>query len=125
MESLPTQLAQLESAQFVRRLADEEFAYLFKHTLTQEVAYQSLLLKTRREIHREVAAAYERLDADQTTAEMLRERCAMVSSRRPSRANTTLPRSDDLRAGKPVIWWTTWGRCINAQSLRAPPPARR
>jgi predicted ATPase len=64
MESLSAQLAQLESAQLVRRLADEELTYLFKHALTQEAAYQSLLLKTRREIHRLVAEAYERLYPD-------------------------------------------------------------
>jgi tetratricopeptide (TPR) repeat protein len=59
---LDVQLAQLENSQLVRRQPDEELAYSFKHALTQEAAYQSLLLKTRREIHRRVAAAYEQLD---------------------------------------------------------------
>jgi tetratricopeptide (TPR) repeat protein len=59
--NLETQLAQLESAQLVRRAPDEDLSYLFKHALTQESAYESLLLKTRREIHRRVAQAYEQV----------------------------------------------------------------
>jgi tetratricopeptide (TPR) repeat protein len=62
--SLDARLGQLENAQLVRRADDPELAYLFKHTLTQETAYQSLLLKTRREIHRRVAEAIERLHAE-------------------------------------------------------------
>ncbi len=58
--SLDTRLAQLEHAQLVRRADDSDPAYLFKHTLTQETAYQSLLVKARREIHRRVAEAIER-----------------------------------------------------------------
>jgi hypothetical protein len=41
--NLQTQLAQLETAQLVHHLADEEPAYIFRHTLTQESAYDSLL----------------------------------------------------------------------------------
>ncbi len=64
MESLPAQLAQLENAQLVRRLADEDLAYVFKHTLTQETAYESLLVKKRRAIHRAAVLSDEaRLDA--------------------------------------------------------------
>ena len=37
--------------------------YLFKHALAQEAAYQSLLLKTRREMHRRVGEVYEQLNA--------------------------------------------------------------
>jgi predicted ATPase len=64
MESLPAQLAQLENAQLVRRLNEEELAYLFKHALTQESAYESLLRKKRREIHLRVVQAYEQLYPD-------------------------------------------------------------
>jgi tetratricopeptide (TPR) repeat protein len=91
MESLETQLAQLESAQLVRRLAEEDpstvlrraqddssgqgLVYLFKHALTQEAAYQSLLLKTRREMHRRIAEVIERLyagDLDENAALLVR-----------------------------------------------------
>jgi hypothetical protein len=61
MVSLTTQLEQLEYAQLVRRLQEEELAYLFKHALTQERAYESILIKRRREIHRRVAQAHEQL----------------------------------------------------------------
>ncbi len=64
MDPLLVRLEQLESAQLVRRLPEEELAYLFKHGLTQEAAYESLLVKKRREVHRLVAQAYERLYAD-------------------------------------------------------------
>lgn len=57
--TLDTQLAQLEAAQLVQRLTDEDAAYKFKHALTQDAAYQSLLHTQRREIHRRVARAYE------------------------------------------------------------------
>ena len=41
-----------------------ERAYMFKHALTQEVAYSSLLIKRRKELHRRVALAIEELYAD-------------------------------------------------------------
>jgi tetratricopeptide (TPR) repeat protein len=62
--NLDTALAQLENAHLVRRLLDPDLAYIFKHVLTQETAYQSLLVKKRREIHRHVAEYYERLCSD-------------------------------------------------------------
>ncbi|MGB8647727.1 MAG: hypothetical protein WCF84_21010 [Anaerolineae bacterium] len=57
-------LAELERAQLIRRVASDEPAYSFKHALTQEAAYQSLLHKKRAEIHRRVAEAYERIYPD-------------------------------------------------------------
>lgn len=64
-------LARLESAQLIRRgegldpsLSGQIVEYHFKHSLTQETAYESLLLKRRREIHRRVAVAIERLYAE-------------------------------------------------------------
>jgi len=66
------QLDQLEAAQLVRRLvqaaqtghsdaAGVDVAYMFKHALTQEAAYQSLLRRRRNEIHLLVAHSYEEL----------------------------------------------------------------
>jgi len=55
-------LTQLETAQLVRRLG-EEAMYMFRHALTQDATYQSLLLKQRREMHLQVAQAYEELFA--------------------------------------------------------------
>jgi class 3 adenylate cyclase/tetratricopeptide (TPR) repeat protein len=41
-----------------------ELAYMFKHALTHEVAYNSLLVQRRRELHRLIALAIEELYAD-------------------------------------------------------------
>lgn len=64
MLNLDSQLSQLETAQLVRRTTDVDQTYIFKHVLTQDSAYQSLLQKQRREIHRHVAQAYEALYGD-------------------------------------------------------------
>jgi class 3 adenylate cyclase/tetratricopeptide (TPR) repeat protein len=44
-----------------------ELAYMFKHALTQDVAYASLLVQRRRELHRLVGLAIEELYADRLT----------------------------------------------------------
>ena len=62
--NLGSQLAQLETAQLVRTAVNEPDEFLFKHALTQDAAYQSLLQKQRREVHRQVARAYEALYGD-------------------------------------------------------------
>ncbi|MDE3090294.1 MAG: hypothetical protein KGJ80_13010, partial [Chloroflexota bacterium] len=62
--NLESQLAQLETAQLVRRADDAETAFQFKHTLAQETVYQSLLRAKRREIHAHVARVYEDIYAD-------------------------------------------------------------
>jgi predicted ATPase len=41
-----------------------ELAYMFKHALTQEVAYNSLLVQRRQELHRLIGLAVEELYAD-------------------------------------------------------------
>ena len=41
-----------------------ELAYMFKHALTHEVAYNSLLIQRRKELHRLIALAIEELYAD-------------------------------------------------------------
>lgn len=63
-KTLVASLDALESAQFLRRLADSEPTYAIKHALIQEAAYQSLLNRTRRDIHRHVANSIENLYAD-------------------------------------------------------------
>ena len=44
-----------------------EVSYRFKHALTQDVAYRSLLLQRRRELHGLIGAAIEELYADRLT----------------------------------------------------------
>jgi predicted ATPase len=58
--ALHTALAQLQAAEFLyeTRLFPER-AYTFKHALTQQVAYQSLLTSTRQQVHRQIAQVFE------------------------------------------------------------------
>jgi len=58
-------LVALERAQLIRERAHlPEQEYIFKHHLTQEAAYNSLLKRERRIYHRQVAEALERLCAE-------------------------------------------------------------
>ena len=61
-EELKSQLLNLQGLEFIyeKRLFPE-LEYIFKHTLTQEVAYNSLLLKRRKEIHEKTGKAIESL----------------------------------------------------------------
>ena len=55
-------LSALESADLIRKGdVDPDLEYLFKHALTQEVAYQGLLRSKRHELHGRVAQAMEQL----------------------------------------------------------------
>src|SRR6476646_10645116 len=61
MGSMPlyTELEKLEGSDLVRRLSEQELAYLFKHALVQDTAYASLLKHDRKELHRFVAESLE------------------------------------------------------------------
>lgn len=63
--SLDSALEDMESAQLVRRLQDGEPAYWFKHVLTQETVYASLLRQDRRALHRLLGDTYQALFANQ------------------------------------------------------------
>lgn len=63
--NLDSNLLELEHASLVRQLDDPDRTYTFKHTLTQETAYDSLLRTKRAELHRRVAEALEELFPDQ------------------------------------------------------------
>lgn len=64
-EELRTQLADLVTLGILHeKSVFPELEYLFKHSLTQEVAYGSLLKQRRREIHGCIAQALEVLDGD-------------------------------------------------------------
>jgi len=64
-EGLKSSLLNLQGLEFIyeKRLFPE-LEYIFKHALTQEVAYNSLLQKRRKEIHAEIGEAIERLYTD-------------------------------------------------------------
>lgn len=59
--SLDSTLRILQEHQLLRAVLGPEPGYTFKHALTWEAAYQSLLVRRRQEIHRQVAECYERL----------------------------------------------------------------
>ncbi len=60
-------LNQLMDQQMIReRSRNPELEYIFKHQLTQEAAYHSLLKKERRQFHQQVAEVLERLFPDRT-----------------------------------------------------------
>ncbi|MGA7731192.1 MAG: AAA family ATPase, partial [Chloroflexia bacterium] len=64
-DALDPALANLQQRELVREKSRlPRRAYLFKHVLTQETAYASMLLSRRREIHRRVAECLERLEPD-------------------------------------------------------------
>jgi class 3 adenylate cyclase/tetratricopeptide (TPR) repeat protein len=63
--ALDSQLASLETSDLVReRCRLPEIEYIFKHALTQEVAYQTLLAPARKALHREVGDALESIFRD-------------------------------------------------------------
>jgi adenylate cyclase len=62
---LEADLGQLQHNELIRELRrDPDLEYIFKHALTQEVAYESLLVPQRRDLHARVGAALEELVAD-------------------------------------------------------------
>ena len=64
-EDLKTSLLNLQGLEFIyERQLFPELEYIFKHALTQEVAYNSLLLKRRKEIHEKIGQAIEELYAE-------------------------------------------------------------
>lgn len=61
---LSDSLTHLESSDLVRRLREEDLAYLIKHALVQDTAQESLLKNDRKRLHRLVAEALENLYAE-------------------------------------------------------------
>jgi tetratricopeptide (TPR) repeat protein len=64
-QELKSHLINLQGLEFIyeKRLFPE-LEYIFKHILTQEVAYNSLLLKRRKEIHEKIGKAIEEIYTD-------------------------------------------------------------
>ena len=64
-EELKSYLLNLQGLEFIyEKSLFPELEYIFRHTLTQEVAYNSLLLKRRKEIHERIGQAIEELYPD-------------------------------------------------------------
>ncbi|MBW2410306.1 MAG: AAA family ATPase, partial [Deltaproteobacteria bacterium] len=61
-EEIKSYLLNLQGLEFIyEKSLFPELEYIFKHALTQEVAYNSLLLKRRCEIHKKIGEAIEKL----------------------------------------------------------------
>jgi len=64
-EELKSYLLNLQGLEFIyEKSLFPELEYIFKHALTQEVAYNSLLLKRRKEIHEKIGKAIEEVYPD-------------------------------------------------------------
>jgi class 3 adenylate cyclase/tetratricopeptide (TPR) repeat protein len=64
-EELKSSLTNLQGLEFIyEKSLFPELEYIFKHALTQEVAYNSLLHKKRKEIHEKIGSAIETLYPD-------------------------------------------------------------
>lgn len=64
-DNLTSVVSELVEEEFIAEvLRLDELAYLFRNLLVQEVAYQSLLRRQRREVHRRVGETVERLYPD-------------------------------------------------------------
>ena len=64
-EELKSSLINLQGLEFIyEKSLFPELEYIFKHALTQEVAYNSLLQKRRKEIHEKIAVAIEEIYQD-------------------------------------------------------------
>ncbi len=64
-EDLKSHLMNLQGLEFIyEKSLFPELEYMFKHTLTQEVAYSSLLVKRRKELHERIGQAIEELYPD-------------------------------------------------------------
>ena len=72
-EALYRSLAHLQAAEFLYEASlFPDRAYTFKHALTHEVAYGSLLQERRRALHARIVEALERLDPDRLTEQVER-----------------------------------------------------
>jgi class 3 adenylate cyclase/tetratricopeptide (TPR) repeat protein len=64
-QELKSHLINLQGLEFIyEKQLFPELEYIFKHILTQEVAYNSLLLKRRKEIHEKIGKAIEDIYTD-------------------------------------------------------------
>ena len=72
-EALHRGLAHLQAAEFLYETSlFPEHAYTFKHALTHEVAYGSLLQERRRALHARIVEAIEALSADRLAEQVER-----------------------------------------------------
>ena len=77
------QLSELQSIRFIRQTSNlSELEYVFYHTLTKEVAYESILIRQRLEIHRQIGQTIENLFKDQKEKVLFRIGLSLCTSQR-------------------------------------------
>jgi len=60
-ERIDAEISRLQELEFVyRKEIAPELSYLFKHYLTQQATYESILIQRRKELHRKIGAAIEK-----------------------------------------------------------------
>ncbi|MBI5651241.1 MAG: AAA family ATPase [Chloroflexi bacterium] len=103
-ESLKQHLAALTHADFTfLETLEPELTYLFKHIITQEAAYQTLLFSQRRELHRLVAEWYEDKLKDEGTLRGMKDKSRSESFiLHPSLARVSLSLRRRHREGKAI-----------------------
>jgi class 3 adenylate cyclase/tetratricopeptide (TPR) repeat protein len=93
---LEPQLEELVRLEFVHEVVDgEETRYVFKHALTQDVAYDGLLTTRREALHERAGEALERMNADRIDAVLDRLAHHYSRTRRSDRAVEYLDRFAD------------------------------
>jgi predicted ATPase len=108
-EELQRLLAHLQSAEFIYvQPAFPESAYTFKHALTQEVAYNAVLLERRRVLHERAAQAIEALFAERLPEQY------HVLAHHYSRSGNTAKAIDYLyRAGQQAVERSAYTEAIS------------
>ncbi|MDR9459851.1 MAG: adenylate/guanylate cyclase domain-containing protein, partial [Dehalococcoidia bacterium] len=99
-EELKSCLLNLQGLEFIyEKNLFPELEYIFKHALTQQVAYNSLLLKKRKELHESIGTAIEELYPDRLEEfyEMLAHHYARTENR--EKAYEYLKLSGDKTSG--------------------------
>jgi len=103
-------LSALQRKEFLyEQPAVPEVEYIFKHALTQEVAYNSVLQECRKELHEQVAQAFEALWPDQAE-----ERCSELAYH--YRRSGNLPKAIAYlhRAGQQALRRSAYTEAIDA-----------
>jgi tetratricopeptide (TPR) repeat protein len=104
-EDLKSSLLNLQGLEFIyEKSLFPELEYIFRHVLTQEVAYNSLLLKRRKEIHEKIGKAIEEIYPDRL--EEFYEMLAFHYSRSENAAQSChyLKLAGDKAVGNFAMW---------------------
>ncbi len=108
-EELQRILAHLQAEEFIyEQPAFPESAYIFKHALTQEVAYNTVLLERRRVLHERAAQAIEGL-----FAERLPEHYHALAHHYSRSGNTTKAIDYLHRAGQLVVERSAYAEAVS------------